>query len=524
VKSDDRGPVIYRSKYPDPVIPDTTLTDYVLAHAGTIGDHAALVDGVSGETFTYADLARQVAIVAAHLATWTKCGDVVALVGPNQPAWPVAFYGALAAGSVVTAMSPQLTGREVVHQLRASRAVLVIADEAAHAAREAAAAVGVRVLDLATLASLAAEADQGVASGRECAEPGSAIAVLAYSSGTTGLPKGVLLTHRNLVASLCQHEGIYAMGRDDVVLAVLPFFHIFGMSLILSYALRHGATIVTLPRLDREQYLATIAARRATWLHMAPPLALLIANADDAADLSSVQHAMSGAAPLDAALAVRTARRLGCGVGQGYGMTEASPGLTWVPTDGVGCPAGSVGHLVPGTEARLVDPISGRDIDGPGELWIRGPQVMAGFLDDPAATKAAIDDDGWMRTGDLVRIDASGAFWVVDRLKEVIKYKGYQIAPAEIEAVLREHPLVDDAAVVGLPDRVAGEIPTAFVVRTDDSLTAAALLAWCVDRLAPYKKPREIIFVDRVPKSPSGKVLRRELRDAGFAAGVSHPA
>ena len=506
--------VIHQSRYPEPLIPDTTLPEYVLADAAARGDHPALIDGITGQTLSYGELARRVPIVAARLASdGLHAGDVVAMISPNQPAWAIAFFAVTTARAVVTAMNPQLTSREITDHLRASGAVLVIADVRATAARDAATVVGVRVLDITTLSMLDDSEDLHDTTEAEATESeAESVAVLAFSSGTTGLPKGVLLTHHNLVSSLCQHDGIYPMTSDDVVLAVLPFFHIFGMSVVLSYGLRHGATIVTLPRFDLETYLTTIATRRVTWLHLAPPLAHLLSNVDRNTDLSSVKYAMSGAAPLDAATVTRLQERLGCAVGQGYGMTEASPGVTWVPNDATGPPAGSVGYLLPGTHARIVDPGSGHDTDGPGELWIRGPQVMRGYLNDQEVTNATIDHDGWMRTGDIVRIDSAGVVWVVDRLKELIKYKGYQIAPAELEALLRDHPLIDDAAVVGAPDPVAGEIPHAFVVRTDERLTEADVLAWCGDRVAPYKKPRIITFVDVIPRSATGKVLRRELR------------
>ena len=504
--------MVYRSPYPDPVIPRTSLSDYVLAAAASQSAHPALIDGNSGETLTYGDLLRLVTAIAQSLAAVpVRSGDVVALMSPNRPAWAAAFYGTLAAGATITALSPQLTEREVSRQLRESHAVALIADASVTQVAQAAGdAVAIPVLDLTVLCETAAATGehQGGSS-----TPETDVAVLAYSGGTTGLPKGVLLTHRNLVACLCQHEAVYHVDSRDVFLAALPFYHIYGMSIILGYGLRHGATIVTMARFDANRFLALIADRRVTRLHLAPPLAAVVAAADPQLDLSSVRHAMSGAAPLDAATVARLETRLKCPVGQGYGMTEASPGVTWVPDVGAGTPAGSVGHLLPGTQARVVDPVTLADTTGSGELWIRGPQVMLGYLDNPAATKMAIVEDGWLRTGDAVRIDESGVVWVVDRLKEIIKYKGYQIAPAELEAVLLEHPLVADVAVIGVADAAAGEIPKAFVVRTEIELTDAALIAWCAARVAPYKRPRAVEFVESIPRSASGKVLRRILRE-----------
>jgi acyl-CoA synthetase (AMP-forming)/AMP-acid ligase II len=222
-------------------------------------------------------------------------------------------------------------------------------------------------------------------------------------------------------------------------------------------------------------------------------------------DLSSLRHALCGAAPLDVEVARRAEAVLGCPIRQGYGMTEASPGVTLVVSDGL---EGTVGTLLPGTSARVVDPGSGEDAVE-GELWVRGPQVMAGYSGDPVATAATLVD-GWLRTGDVARVEG-GVFRIVDRLKELIKYKGYQVAPAELEALLLGHPEVLDVAVVGVPHAEGGEAPKAFVVVEGD-VDAEALMAWVADRVAPYKKVRAVEFVEEIPKSPSGKILRRLLR------------
>jgi acyl-CoA synthetase (AMP-forming)/AMP-acid ligase II len=512
--------VIHRSHFPDPVIPNASLPAFVLANAIEFGDRPALIDGLTGQSVTYAELARFVPAVARGLASsGVRPGQVVALVSPNQPAWAVAFLGVLSAGAAIAPINPAFTPAEIAHQLASSGASMLISDASVRdQAAEAATATGVPLLALDRLEDIPArqippspEPDEVLA---------TMIAVVASSSGTTGLPKGVLLTHRNLVACLCQHETIYHVSRDDVFLATLPFFHIYGLSIILSYGLRHGATIVTLPRFRPDQYLSLIAARRVTWLHLVPPMVLLLGSVETTADFSSVRHAVSGAAPLDPSSSARAAGRLGCSIGQGYGMTEASPGVTWVPDDDASCPAGSVGYLVPGTQARIIDPVTGRDVAGEGELWVRGPQVMAGYLANPEATAETIVEDGWLRTGDIVRVDEAGAWWIVDRLKELIKYKGHQVAPAELEALLLDHPAIADAAVVGIPDPEAGQIPKAFVVPASPDLEADEVLAWCAARVAPYRRLRAVELVDEIPRSPSGKILRRVL--ANRAAGQAH--
>lgn len=352
-------------------------------------------------------------------------------------------------------------------------------------------------------------------------DPATQLAVLPYSSGTTGFPKGVMLTHRNLVANVAQCEAIGVTG-DDVVLAVLPFFHIYGMTVLLNYALRHRARLVTMARFDLADFLRIIAEHRTSWLFIAPPIAVALAKhpAVDGVDTSAVKVVFSGAAPLDASLANAVADRLGCVVAQGYGMTETSPVTHVIDWRDASIDRSSIGTPVPGTEARVVDS-AGVDVavpdhgpSEPGELWIRGPQVMTGYLNDPDATAATLDADGWLHTGDLATLDAGGIFRIVDRLKELIKYRGYQVPPAVLEAVLLQHPEVADAAAIGALDADGQEFPKAFVVRKQGSeVSAEDVMAFVAERVSPHEKVREVEFIEAVPKSASGKILRRELRD-----------
>ena len=347
-------------------------------------------------------------------------------------------------------------------------------------------------------------------------DPHSHLAVLPYSSGTTGLPKGVMLTHHNLVANLCQIQECFAIEEDDVLVGVLPFFHIYGQTVIMNQGLRAGATIVTMPRFDLDQFLDLIQEHAVSRAYVVPPIALALAKhpAVDSRDLSSLRTIMSGAAPLGAELAEQVAERIGCKVIQGYGLTETSPVTHVIRPDGENRP-GSIGTALPHTECRLVDPETGEDVpDGErGELWIRGPQVMAGYLNNPDATAETIDDDGWLHTGDIAVRDPDGFYAIVDRLKELIKFKGYQVPPAELEALLITHPEVADVAVIGVPDDEAGELPKAFVVPAGDTVDAKALMAFVAERVAPQKRVRLVEVIDEIPKSPSGKILRRLLKD-----------
>jgi 4-coumarate--CoA ligase len=340
--------------------------------------------------------------------------------------------------------------------------------------------------------------------------------VLPYSSGTTGLSKGVVLTHRNLVANIAQTLGPLELGEDEKIIAVLPFFHIYGMQVLMNVGLVGGATIVTMPRFDLEQFLQLHQDHGITRTFVAPPIAVALAKHPivDQYDLSALRQVFSGAAPLSAELALETGARLDCEVVQGYGMTELSP-VSHLTPPGAYKP-GSVGVTAPNTELRIVDPESGKSLgfDDDGEVWVRGPQVMTGYLNNPEATAATIDDDGWLHTGDIGHVDEDGHLFIVDRLKELIKYKGFQVAPAELEAVLLTHPAIADAAVIGRPDDEAGEIPIAFVVLKDgQSATEEEICAFVADHVATYKQLGGVTFIDAVPKSASGKILRRVLRD-----------
>jgi acyl-CoA synthetase (AMP-forming)/AMP-acid ligase II len=513
---------IYRSPYPDPRIPALTLDAYVLEHAAKHGARTALIDGATGERATYAQVARAVEQGASGLvAEGIRPGDVVALVAANAPVWAVAFFAILAAGGVVLPLNPTLTAEEIARWIGLANARLVVASDAARDESISASRIACRQ-DVVTLDPLLRQGpfNEIVGNGplpRVARDPARALAVIAGSSGTSGMPKGVMLSHRNLVANIEQHQGLQVLGPGDASCAVLPFCHSYGMTIVLNAALRNGATVVTLPgRFDAERYLGVVERYRVTRLHLAPPMVYALSSypALDARNLSSVRIALSGAAPLDAVAARALSERAGFPVVQGYGLTEASPGTHFVPDDAAArLPAGSVGVLVPGTEARLVSPETGADVTGEGELLVRGPQVMVGYLDAPEDSAKALLD-GWLRTGDILRLDGSGAFFVIDRVKELIKYRAHSIAPAELEALLRTHPQVADAAVIGLPQKPDGEIPVGYVVARGE-LDPQALLAWVADRVAPFKKLRDVRLVTEIPRTPAGKILRRVLRDRG---------
>jgi acyl-CoA synthetase (AMP-forming)/AMP-acid ligase II len=521
IGSDPGETMIHRSPLPDVEIPAVPLTGYVLARAAEQADKPALVEGSSGRVLTYGELDRAVRSLAGGLvARGFAPGDVLALMAPNLPEYAVVFHGVAMAAGVITTINPTYTEREVHHQLvDAGARILVTVPAFLATARAAAADTAV------TEIYLLGEAVDGTPSVDELSGPRLAeqvpvdpesVIVLPYSSGTTGLSKGVMLSHRNLVANIAQVLSASHVHDDDVLIAVLPFFHIYGMQVLMNTGLWAGATIVTLPRFDLEQFLEVHQTYRATRTFVAPPIVVALAKHPvvDKYDLSSLDQVFSGAAPLSAELAQECARRIGCDVVQGYGMTEASP-VTHLTPPGM-LKLGSVGVTAPNTETRIVDPASGEDLGlgADGEIWVRGPQVMRGYLNNPEATALTLDGDGWLHTGDIGHVDADGHVFVVDRLKELIKYKGFQVPPAELEALLLSHPAVADAAVVGLPDDDCGEIPAGYVVlKPGMSATAEEIQSFVAGQVAHYKQIRRLTFLDAVPKSASGKILRRVLRD-----------
>ncbi|MGL5011250.1 MAG: AMP-binding protein, partial [Paracoccaceae bacterium] len=341
------------------------------------------------------------------------------------------------------------------------------------------------------------------------------ICVLPYSSGTTGLPKGVMLTHRNLVANLLQGGTLLRIAPGSTTLAILPFFHIYGMMVLMNTYLAWGGTLVTLPRFELEASLRLMAKHRMDKVMVVPPLVLALAKHPmvDQHDLSALKIIMSAAAPLGVELAGACAARLGAEVMQGYGMTELSP-ITHLTPPGESR-LGAVGLTAPMTESLIVDAetLEPVGVDQPGELWVRGPQVMKGYLNNAEATARTITPEGWLRTGDLARIDADGYLWILDRVKELIKVKGFQVAPAELEAILFGHAEIADCAVIGQPDDEAGERPVAFVVRKPGSeISEAAVMAHLAPQVASYKHLTAVRFAESIPKTASGKILRRQLR------------
>ncbi len=512
--------MIFRSPHPDITIPEVPFTQFVLHRTEELGGKPALIDGLTGRTMTYGELGALVRRAAAGFAErGMKKGDVLAIFSPNLLEYAVVFYAVISLGGTVSTINPLYTAAELSRQLKDARAkFLFTIPQLVDRAAEAGQGTCVQEIFVAGEAEGATPFSSLLAS-TGCVpevkiDPREDLAALPYSSGTTGTAKGVMLTHYNLVANLCQMNVAESVREQDILIGVLPFFHIYGMNVILNAGLYKGTTLVILPRFELEQFLETLQRYEITRAHLVPPIILALAKHPvvDRYDLSKLELIMSGAAPLGADLAAACCERLGCVIKQGYGLTETGPVSHMCSEIPEEIKPGSVGPVVSNTECKIVDLETG-EVLGPnreGEIYTRGPQVMKGYFNRQDATSGAIDSEGWFRTGDIAYADEDGHFFIVDRAKELIKYKGFQVPPAELEAILLTHPAVMDAAVIPSPDEEAGEVPKAFIV-LKAAAAAEEIKEFVAARVAPYKKVREVEFIEQIPKSPSGKILRRVL-------------
>lgn len=518
---------IFHSPLAPVEIPDVCVTDFVLAQAKIKPQQLALIDGCTGKTLTYAQLDDKVRRLAGGLQSHGfEPGDVLALISSNCPEYAIVFYAAALCGGTISTLNPSYGIAEMRQQLKDSNAKWIVCDQnctavAKQAKRGTMVTQFIQIQDHPNHPCL--ERYYGRPLKQAPVDTRTHPVALPYSSGTTSLPKGVMLSHRNLVANIVQMNATLQDQEDEVALAVLPFFHIFGLQAVMGNRLAQGHTIVTMPRFDMKRALELIEKFSVTQFYVVPPIVLGLSQSPlvDNYKLSSLRKVLCGAAPLGVHLTNEAARRLRCEVVQGYGMTELAPVSHITP--GLDSKAGTSGVTVPNTQARIVS-ATGGDLppNKPGELWVKGPQVMLGYLNNRKATTDMLDADGWLRTGDIASIDEDGYLTIVDRLKELIKYKGFQIAPAELEALIITHPAVADVAVIGIPDNEAGEVPMACVVmqgglktRTQLEIdnTAHSIKEYVGKHLARYKRVREVQWMETIPKSASGKVLRRVIRD-----------
>ncbi|MDG1025532.1 MAG: 4-coumarate--CoA ligase family protein [Gammaproteobacteria bacterium] len=515
--------MIFKSKHPDLEIPDSDLCSVVLTRAKELGEKPALVDGSTGRTLSYTQLAKQIQHFAAGLdQRGFKKGDVFATFTPNVPEYAVVFLGVAAVGGINTTVNSLYSTSDLIHQFTDSGARFLLTipeflDRALPAARE----TGIEEIfvlgDSSGIEGVTPFSDLLNNTGDAPSvtiNPKTDLVALPYSSGTTGLSKGVMLTHENLISNMilsCQPNPI---DESDSMIGVLPFFHIYGMVLILNLSIYRGATLVTMPRFDIEQFLQIVQDYKITCLNLVPPIVLALAKHPvvDNYDVSSVRVIGCGAAPLGEELEKACSARLNCQIYQGYGLTEVSGASHVNPAAESAGKSGSVGPVLPNTLSKIIDTETGAEL-GPnerGEVLIYGPHVMAGYLNNEEASANTIDADGWFHSGDIGYVDDDGFFYIVDRVKELIKYKGYQVAPAELEALLLSHESIADAAVIPSPNEEAGEIPKAFVV-VNEEISPEQIMQWVAEQVAPHKKIRLLDIVSEIPKAASGKILRRVL-------------
>ena len=489
------------------------------------GEARALFD--RGVWLTWGDLRRRAAAVAAGLGSMGVVpGDRVALVWPTSADFVVAYLGTLAAGAVAVPLNPNSPPPELGRELAVVEPAVVLgaAVETAHA--------GVRVVVPAAAGPTAGPAWEellgtGAGTGADgtlapVARADDDLAVLLFTSGTAGEPRAAMLTHRNLEANLRQMLGVPEMFRsDDVGLVALPLFHVFGLNVALGLALATGAALVLEARFDAVRTLRLAADSGVTTLLGVPAMFAEWAATDPAdlggVSLAGVRRAVSGAAALDPEVAARFEARFGVEVWQGYGLTEAAPAVATSLGTGRHRP-GSVGRPLPGVEVRLVDESGEPVLDGdPGEIWVRGANVFAGYWRDPAATATVLSGDGWLRTGDVGVVDDHGDLHVVDRTKDLVIVSGFNVYPAEVERALEAMAGVAEAVVVGRPDPATGETVEAVVVRRPGAaLSAEDVRAHCAAHLARYKCPSSVTFVDALPRGLAGKALRRAVREGAF--------
>ena len=501
--------------------------DLIVEACERFGERIAIVDYSCDPPLriSFSEYGNLVVRLAAALSAQFQPGDVIAIFLCNSWEFCVAYHAATLAGCVPTLLNPSYREREVRYQLEDSGATALITDGAQ--------LKNINLSGLSTLRQVFAvrnlatgAEDFGVLlrpsamwASRITGDTQQVLAALPYSSGTTGLPKGVMLSHSNLVTNVFQvlapgEEATYS--KDDVTLCCLPLYHIYGLNVVLNPILAVGGSLVLMPRYDEAKFLRLLRDEQPTFVPLVPPLLNCLSHAAEQGtfpDDHRVRYAKCGAAPLAPELARRFTDLTGIRIRQGYGMTEASPvtHLGYLERDRY-CPE-SIGQAVAQTECQLAN-----IQDSPqGELVMRGPQFMLGYWNAPESTSAVLRD-GWYWSGDVATVDRDGFYCIVDRVKEMIKYKGFAIAPAEVEAVLLEHPMVRDCGIVGRKDVVAGEVPCAFVVLRDEkpgnTRIAEELCGYVGERLTSYKQPREVRFVHSIPRNPSGKILRRMLRDA----------
>ncbi|KAH1098094.1 hypothetical protein J1N35_015015 [Gossypium stocksii] len=533
--SEDEDEHIFRSKYPPVSVPDNlTLPEYVLQDAELYADKVAFVEAVSGKSYTYRDVVRDTRRFAKALRSLgLRKGHVVLALLPNIAEYGIVALGIMAAGGVFSGANPASHPSEIKKQADAANAKLIVTNgpnyEKVKNLEQPVVVIGEEHIEGATNWDELLEAGDRAGTGTRFTKEEvvqSDLCALPFSSGTTGISKGVMLTHRNIVANLC--SSLFSVGSEMIgevtTLGLIPFFHIYGITGICCATLRNKGKVVVMNRFDLRTFLNALITQEVTFAPIVPPIMLTLVRNPivEEFDLSKLKlrAIMTAAAPLAPEILASFENKFpGVQVQEAYGLTEHSC-ITLThgnPMRGHHtAKKNSVGFILPNLEIKFIDPDNGRSLpkNTPGELCVRSQCVMQGYYKNKEETNQTIDKNGWLHTGDIAYIDDDGDIFIVDRIKELIKYKGFQVAPAELEAILLTHSSVEDAAVVPLPDGEAGEIPAACVVMNSNAKeNERDIMEYVASNVAHYKKVRVLQFVDTIPKSPSGKIMRRLLKD-----------
>lgn len=521
---------VYKSLFPDLEIPEQTIPEFTQGNFKFRGSKAALIDAVTGRTLTFDQTKDSIwRLTSALVKQGLTKGDVVMMVSENTIDYIIMFHAVLTLGGTVTTCNPHYLAADVIGQVKSSNASYLFCSSLfTNKTKDVAAAMPcikkvftcgkepgfVKVSELLT--------DDGTAYPTNVdTDLFNDTAILPYSSGTTGLPKGVMLTHRNEVANSLQVEspGYFDHVETLTHMALLPFYHIYGIIVHLITSLRIGQTSVVIPGFDPKLFLATIQKYNVGQIHLVPPIVMFLNKHPmvKGFNVSSLKILISGAAPLGKGMVTEFHDKYRhCALGQGYGLTETSPVITLNSMSTCKEKLASSGLIVNNTCIKILNSENEEVLPGEkGELYVHGPQVMKGYLNNQEATDKILDADRWLNTGDVGYIDEDGHLFVVDRVKELIKYKGLQVPPAELEDLLCSHTLVADAAVIGIPDDEAGELPKAFVVmKPGAKLSMQDLNAYVNERVVSYKRLRGgIELISMIPRSPAGKILRRQLKE-----------
>lgn len=525
--------IFYSKRAPIPLSPNHALDVTTFISSRPHHGKVAYIDATTGRQFTFAEFWRALESVATSLSDMgIRKGSVVLILAPNSIFFPLICLSVLSLGAIITTTNPLNTSREIGKQISDSNPVLaftipqLLPKLADSSNRLPVVLIGQDSgpVDLKRFRIVGAleemmkkEPSESRVKDRVTQDD---TATLLYSSGTTGASKGVVSSHRNLIAlvqTIINRFGTCA--QDETYIATVPMFHIYGLAIFAMGLLAMGSTVVILSKFDMEDLLSAVQKYKATYLPLVPPILIGLVNKADVIkrkyDLSSLRTVLCGGAPLSKEVIEGFSEKYpNVTIMQGYGLTESTGIGASTDTMEESLKYGTAGLLSPSMEAKIVDPDTGKalTVNRTAELWLRGPTIMKGYFSNEEATASTLSSDGWLRTGDICYIDDDGFIFIVDRLKELIKYKGYQVAPAELEALLLTHPEIADAAVVPFPDKEAGQFPMAYIVKGPGStISEAAVMDFIAKQVAPYKRVRRVAFINSIPKNPSGKILRKDL-------------